>query len=31
MKISLIRTGGIIPITKKAAMEVDWGEKKWAN
>lgn len=27
MKITLIRTGGIIPVTKKAAKEVDWNEK----
>jgi muramidase (phage lysozyme) len=27
MKITLIRTGGMIPVTKKAAQEVDWNEK----
>ena len=26
MLITLIRTGGIIPVTKKAAKEVDWTE-----
>ncbi len=26
MKISLIRTGGIVPIVKKANTEVDWSE-----
>ena len=28
MKINLVRTGGIIPVVKKAATEVDWGEKE---
>lgn len=27
MEITLIRTGGMIPVTKKAAKEVDWNEK----
>ncbi len=27
MKIELIRTGGIIPITKKAEQEVDWSDE----
>ena len=26
MQITLLRTGGIIPITKKAEKEVDWSE-----
>lgn len=27
MEITLIRTGGMIPVIKKAAKEVDWNEK----
>ncbi|MCW3105899.1 MAG: hypothetical protein JWQ09_405 [Segetibacter sp.] len=28
MQITLIRTGGIIPITKKAVKDVDWSEEE---
>jgi len=28
MKINLIRTGGFIPVTKKAEQEVDWSEEE---
>ena len=28
MHITLIRTGGIVPITKKAETHVDWSEKE---
>lgn len=28
MHVTLIRTGGIIPITKKAETDVDWTEKE---
>jgi len=28
MKITLFRTGGILPITKKAEKEVDWSEEE---
>ncbi|MEJ7679008.1 MAG: hypothetical protein WKG06_14375 [Segetibacter sp.] len=28
MEIILLRTGGIIPILKKATKEVDWSEKE---
>ena len=28
MKITLLRTGGIIPMTKKAEKEVDWSKEE---
>ncbi|MDB5247396.1 MAG: hypothetical protein JWQ40_1790 [Segetibacter sp.] len=28
MKITLLRTGGILPLTKKAEKEVDWSEEE---
>jgi hypothetical protein len=31
MRIELIRTGGIIPVTKKAETEVDWTDDEMAE
>ena len=31
MKIKLVRTGGLLPVTKEAVGEVDWSEKEFGD